>query len=355
MKIKNVKKYVALLSLIFLYACANKNDDVSMGKNTVENTVVDYIYGDNQLYEKADFSILSGKKIGITIQSIENPYWAGIMTATGELLKKYGAEYTIVSCDDTAIKQISQIENFLASDCDMIMAHPSDPDALESVFLEGKEKGVKMLCWDDIMENSDVNWVIDNKVLGYDIGKMTAEFINKYYTNDNKAEVIVIGYPKTKVLLDREEAIKKGLAENAKDNYKIVATQAGLIAKDAQTAVETTLQAYPNARVVTGVCAGAMIGADEALNIYTEGNIPENMGVFTADVTKQQLEHISDEHYPAKGIVGFEGSDEDTANAAISMFALLLNNELKSKNVIRKFENNVINSENVERIKEGMK
>ena len=288
-----------------------------------------------EFYAKADLSILSGKKLGITIQSLQNAYWAGVMTALDAVLTEAGAEFTIVACDDSSATQIGQIENFISSGCDLIMVHPSDAAAVEDVCAQAREQGIKVMCWDDPMENTDANWILDNTYLGTEIGKLAGAFINEHYSEDNKAEVIVIGYPQTKILLEREEGIKIGLEETAAGKYEIVASQAGIIASDAQTAVETTLQAHPNAKVVAGIGAGAMIGADEALNIYTNGEIPEDMGVFTTDVTKQQLEQLEDPTYPAKGIIGFEGSDVDTATACASMYALILADNVGAQNVFR--------------------
>ena len=288
-----------------------------------------------EFYAKADLSVLSGKKLGITIQSLQNAYWAGVMTALDAVLTEAGAEFTIVACDDSSATQIGQIENFISSGCDLIMVHPSDAAAVEDVCAQAREAGIKVMCWDDPMENTDANWILDNTYLGTEIGKLAGAFINEHYSEDNKAEVIVIGYPQTKILLEREEGIKIGLEETAAGKYEIGASQAGIIASDAQTAVETTLQAHPNAKVVAGIGAGAMIGADEALNIYTNGEIPEDMGVFTTDVTKQQLEQLEDPTYPAKGIIGFEGSDVDTATACASMYALILADNVGAQNVFR--------------------
>ena len=306
-----------------------------------------------EFYGKADLSILSGKKIGITIQSLQNAYWAGVMTALEEILGANGAKYTIVACDDSSATQIGQIENFIASKCDLIMVHPSDAAAVEDVCAQAREGGIRVMCWDDPMENTDANWILNNTDLGYAIGRLASVFINEHYTEDNRAEVIVIGYPQTRILLERADGIKAALEELAAGRYRIVAEQAGIIASDAQTAVEITLQAHPNAKVVVGIGAGAMIGADEALNIYVNGEIPEDMGVFTTDVTKQQLEQLNDPAYPAKGIVGFEGSDEDTATACASMFALVLDDAVCAKNVFRGFTD--ITAETVAAITAGMK
>ena len=288
-----------------------------------------------EFYEKADLSILEGKKIGITIQSLENAYWAGVMTALQEQLDELGANTTIVACDDSSATQIGQVENFISSGCDLIMIHPSDAAAVEDVAKEAQDAGIKVMCWDDPMTNTDGNWILNNTDLGIAIGELTGEFINEHYDEDNKAQVTVIGYPQTTILKEREEGILEGMANVADGKYEVIANQAAIDANAAQTAMETILIAHPDCKVVTGIGAGAMIGADEALNIQTGGNIPEDMAVITTDVTKQQLEQLADPAYPAKGIIGFEGSDEDTANACASMFALILGYALESQNVFR--------------------
>ena len=287
-----------------------------------------------EFYEKADLSILEGKKIGITIQSLENAYWAGVMTALQEQLDELGANTTIVACDDSSATQIGQVENFISSGCDLIMIHPSDAAAVEDVAKEAQDAGIKVMCWDDPMTNTDGNW-------------------NEHYDEDNKAQVTVIGYPQTTILKEREEGILEGMANVADGKYEVIANQAAIDANAAQTAMETILIAHPDCKVVTGIGAGAMIGADEALNIQTGGNIPEDMAVITTDVTKQQLEQLADPAYPAKGIIGFEGSDEDTANACASMFALILGDALENQNVFRGVA--PITLDNVDAISAGMK
>ena len=306
-----------------------------------------------EFYAKADLSVLNGKKIGITIQSLQNTYWAGVMTALEEVLDANGADSTIVACDDSSATQIGQIENFVSSGCDLIMVHPSDAAAVEDACAAARSQGIKVMCWDDPMTNTDGNWVLNNTELGIAIGQNAAAFINEHYSEDNKAQVAVINYPQTTILLEREEGILQGLEQDAAGKYEIVSSQAGLDAIQAQTSMETILQRYPDCKIVVGIGAGAMIGADEAMQISTGGNIPEDMGVFTTDVTKQQLQHLQDPTYPARGITGFEGSDEDTANGCASMFALILSDSLESQNVFRGLS--TIDASNIDTIMAGMK
>ena len=341
-----MKKFAAVLSLVMLLA-------LPVMAMAADTGATEGVQASPEFYAKADMSVLKDKKIGITIQSLQNAYWAGVMTALQEILDAAGAQATIVACNDSSATQIGQIENFVAAGCDLIMVHPSDANAVEDAFAEAMKYGIKVMCWDDPMTNTNGNWILDNTYLGTAIGELAGDFINEHYSTEKKAEVAIIGYPQTKILLERENGIRQGLENKAAGKYEIVASQAALEPNIAQDAMETILQAHPDCKVVTGIGAGPMIGADEALQIFTGGKIPEDMGVFTTDVTKQQLGQLADPTYPAKGIIGFEGSDEDTARSCASMFALILGEKLESKNVFRGVA--PITAETVEKIQAGMK
>ena len=69
-------------------------------------------------------------KIGITIQSLKNDYWAGVMGKLEEILTEAGWDYTLIDCEDNAATQVSQIENFITDGCEFIMVHPSDAAAV---------------------------------------------------------------------------------------------------------------------------------------------------------------------------------------------------------------------------------
>ena len=297
-----------------------------------------------------------GKKIGITIQNYENAYWAGVMSKLEQILKDEGYDATIVGCEENSAKQIEQIENFITSGCDLIMVHPNDADAVEEVCGRALDEGIKVMCWDNPMENTTANWVLDNTELGKEIGKTAAAFINEHYTADNKAQVCVIGKPDTQVLLERQNGIEAGLKENCKDNYEIVATIDGVVNNEVQSKAETVLQANPDCKVWVGVGAGAMIGSNTALlaKYGGAGKIPEECGVITTDVTSDQLNSLEAGDEAVRAIVGFEGSNTDTAQACFEMFKRILDGEdfSKDKNVYRPTME--INDENIAEIQKGM-
>ena len=304
--------------------------------------------------EKEDEEI----KVGISIQSLENDYWESVMGKLSEIMAAAGWEYEIVSCEDNALVQISQIEDFMEAECDLIMVHPSDAASVEKVCTEAVMSGIKVMCWDNPMENTTVNWVLDNTELGMEIGKAAAEFINLHYTEEFPAKVVTIGYPSTTVLLERENGIIAGIEENCTEGiYEIIANIEGLEADQALENCEMLLSTDPDATVFVGVGAGAMLGANQALlqQYGGAGSVPEYVGVIGTDVTVEQLEALKSGNEAIRAIIGFEGSNYDTAQACFEMFERILDGEeysMDTKNIKRPIQQ--ITSDNIDEILAGM-
>ena len=274
-------------------------------------------------------------KVGVTIQSLENSYWAGVFGEVQKEMDAKGWDYTILGCKDNAAIQIQQIENFATNDVDLIMVHPSDPNALEDYLASAREQGIKVMCWDDKMKNTDVNWVLDNTKLGYAIGSAAAKFINEHYSTSNKAQVAIMDYPQTPILLERENGILNGLKENAAGKYEVVAQQPAIDAASALTNMESIFQAFPDVKIVCSIGAGGDIGANEAFMTKYNGKIPADVGIFSADATEQQLEAIVNGQ-ATRATVGFEGSNKKTAQAVVELYQKLINNEsFPSKDIYR--------------------
>ncbi len=265
-------------------------------------------------------------KVGITIQSLENSYWAGVFGEVEKEMKAKGWEYTILSCKDSSATQIQQIENFITNQVDLIMVHPSDPNALEDYLATAREQGIKVMCWDDKMKNTDVNWVLDNTKLGYTIGTAAAEFINEHYSTSDKAQVAVMNYPQTPILLERETGILNALKEMAGGKFDVIAQQPALDAATALSNMESIFQANPDTTVVCSIGAGGDIGANEAFMTRFGGKVPENVGIFSADATEQQLQSIVNGE-ASRASVGFEGSNKKTAQAVVALYEKLMMGE----------------------------
>lgn len=229
-------------------------------------------------------------KIGATIQDL-GQFWSAVMQQIEVRANEAGDTFTYVSCEDSSSKQIEQMENFISSGCDVILVHPSDPNAVESVCKQAQEKGIKVMCWDNSMTNTDLNWVIDNVELGYLVGQEAADFIEEKF-GDETVEVAVLGYPQTEVLREREEGILKALEELA-PNAEIVANQPALDTPAALSVTETILQAHPDLKVVCTVGCVRSLGANEAFK--AAGLVGDEYGIFGVDATDDEMKAILDD------------------------------------------------------------
>ena len=227
----------------------------------------------------------TGLKIGCAVQTMSNQVWAQQMQAISAACKEDGNEFTVVDCQENSNNQINQIENFITSEMDVIIVQPVDANAIEEVCRQAIETGITVVCWDEKMENSTFNWVIENYDLGCAIGKEAAAFINEKF-GDAGCEVVVLGYPQVPILLERENGIIDTLTELA-PNAKIVANQPAIDTTQGLDAMETILQAHPDVKVVCCIGGGGAAGANEALKGVYGTEVPEDVGIFSTDLTDE--------------------------------------------------------------------
>jgi ribose transport system substrate-binding protein len=225
-----------------------------------------------------------GVKVGMTIQDLSNPVWAGYCQALQKKIGSMGGNLTYVSCESNAGKQITQIENFVSSGVDVLIVHPADPAGVEAACKQARDKGIKVISWDDDLKNADIAWLIDNHKLGYIIGEAAAKFINDKL--GGKAEVAILNYPQLPILLERGNGIKEAITKLA-PNATIVAETSAINPAEGISKIETIFQAHPNVKVVGCIGGGGSVGANEAAK--AAGKIKDDFGIFAADATKPEL------------------------------------------------------------------
>ena len=223
-------------------------------------------------------------KVGMAVQDLSNPTWAGYCQAIKQEVDSKGGSLNFVSCESNVNKQIGQIENFVASGVDVLIVHPADPAGVEDALKEARAKGVKVLAWDDNLENADMAWLIDNHKLGYVIGEQAAKWINEKL--GGKAEVAILNYPQLPILLERGNGIKEAITKLA-PNAKIVAETSAINPAEGISKMETIFQSNPNVKVVGCIGAGGSVGANEAAKAANK--ITDDFGIFAADATQPEL------------------------------------------------------------------
>ena len=271
-------------------------------------------------------------KIGMTVQSLSNPTWAGYCQSIEKEVKAQGGSINYVSCDSNVSKQITQIENFISSGVDVIIIHPADPEGVEFALKQARESGIKVLAWDDNLKNADLAWLIDNHELGYTIGEHAAKWINEKL--GGSAEVAILNYPQLPILLERGNGIRDAITELA-PKAKIVAESSAIDTKEGIEKMETIFQSNPKVKVVCSIGGGGSVGANESAK--AAGKITDDFGIFAADATQPELSALKNNE-GIRMTVTVTGTNTDIAKEIWEMVTLLQSGEpIATKEIYREF------------------
>ncbi|MDR3438039.1 D-xylose ABC transporter substrate-binding protein [Telmatospirillum sp.] len=143
--------------------------------------------------------------IGFSIDDLRVERWTRDRDFFIEAAGKLGATVNVQSANASEERQASQIENLISKKVDAIVIVPFNSKALTNVIAEAKKAGIKVISYDRLILNADVDAYIsfDNERVGY----MQAEAVLKakptgnYYLlggspTDNNAKMLRAGQEK---------------------------------------------------------------------------------------------------------------------------------------------------------------
>jgi ribose transport system substrate-binding protein len=269
-------------------------------------------------------------KVGMTVQDLSNQIWAGACDALEKLVQADGGQFTYLDSKSNVATQVSQIENFVASGVDIIVIQPSEKNAVEAPLAAARAKGVKVYCWDEDIENSDINWLIDNYQLGRMIGEEAAAWLNQKYQGE--AEVAILDYPQLPILLRRGDGIADAIKEKA-PKAKIVARDSAINPTEGMAKTETILQGNPKVRIIGAIGGGAAIGANEA--IKGSGQPLGQFGIFAADATPEEMEAMKN-HEAIRMSILITGGPKEIAQEIYRWLVKLRDDQPVEREVFRK-------------------
>lgn len=273
-----------------------------------------------------------GLKIGFAVQTLSNQVWAQQAEAIKASAQKDGNEVTVVDCKENANTQIDQLENFITSGMDVIIVNPVDAQAIEETCKKAREDGILIMSWDEEMENSDINWLIKNYDLGAKIGEEAAKWIKETF-KDQPCEVVVLGYPQIPILLQRENGIVDQLAKLA-PNASVVANQPAIDTTEGLNAMENILEAHPDIKAVCCIGGGGAAGANEALKGRYGASIPNDVGIFSTDLTNETIASIQNGEF-SKVCVAITGNAVVCGEVAYNLAVDKASGAAMEKNIYR--------------------
>lgn len=118
---------------------------------------------------------LQDVKIGMSISTLNNPFFVSVKDGIVKEAKKKGMETVVVDAQDDTSKQISGIEDLILKGVDVLVINPTDSAAISSSVLSANEAGIPVITIDRSAEDGEVaTFIASDNVSG---GEMAGTYI----------------------------------------------------------------------------------------------------------------------------------------------------------------------------------
>ena len=198
-------------------------------------------------------------KIGMTFQELNNPYFVSMQEALNEAAKALGADVVITDAGHDVAKQISDVEDMLQQNIDILLLNPTDSAGIEAAVHAAKAAGVTVVAV-DANANGPVDTFVGSK--NRDAGYLSCKYLGEAV--GGKGEVAILDGIPVVPILQRVEGCKAALEEFA--DIQLVDTQNGRQDRSvALGVVENMIQSKPNLAGIFSVNDGGAMGALAAI------------------------------------------------------------------------------------------
>ena len=192
---------------------------------------------------------LRGRRVGIS-----SPHQVEILHELYEDMKRearkpeHELEVVVVDAANDAVKQLGDIESFIAQGYDAIFFLALPSPALEGLVAQAKVKGIPMFNHGaSPVTGATQNIVLDQRLSGTEVGRFAGRWIQEFH--GGQAEVGILGNSQDPWLQMRTQGLKDGLRETA-PAAKIVGEVHGHSIELGASAAANLLQAHPGIKVM---------------------------------------------------------------------------------------------------------
>lgn len=114
-------------------------------------------------------------KIGLSVTDLSLERWQHDRDIFVEKAEELGAEVIVQSADNDEAKQLSQIQNMLSQEVDVLVIIPVNSDSLSPVVEQAKAEGVKVVAYDRMVNNAEIDAYVSFDLIR--VGEMQAEYL----------------------------------------------------------------------------------------------------------------------------------------------------------------------------------
>ncbi len=229
-------------------------------------------------------------KIGMSTLNLSNPFFVALTNAAKEYAEANNAELFINDSQDSPEKQITALENFIASGCDAIIVTAVDPEAIMPIVKTARDQGIKVIAHTTKLAEYDAWVAADEYDMGYTLGIAAGEWIAANL-GDGEIQAATLNFDTIPQVINRKKGIMDGVLEKA-PNVKFVADATAGDPQAGMEATENFIQTYPDLQVLLGINDGGALGGYEAF--MAAGKTGDQYLVGGIDATPEGIAKVKD-------------------------------------------------------------
>lgn len=260
-----MKKSVFILLIFLIMGCTGCSDKKLP------------VYDENETPDKI--------QIGLSFDSFVIERWQRDRDVFVYTAEKLGAEVNVQNANGDVEKQISQIEYFIEKDMDVIVIIPVDSKAFKEVVKKAKEVGIKVVAYDRLLIDSNVDLYISFD--SEKVGSLMAKALK-----DNIAEggnIVTIFGPTTD---HNVQMMEQGFGEVMKDAKLNVIYSVNAVNWLAEEAYYAVYEAIKIRSDIDGVLCGNDNLATEAVRALSENRLAGSVIVTGQDADLAACQRI---------------------------------------------------------------
>lgn len=201
-----------------------------------------------------------GPKIGLSISTLNNPFFVTLRNGAQDAAKKEGAELIVADAQDDAATQQDDVQNFVTQQVDAILVNPVDSEAIVPAIQAANQADIPVLALDRGAAGGEIATLIaSDNVQG---GRMAGEELIQLVGSGPVAQLE--GIPGASPTRDRGQGFEEAM--NAQDAVELVASQtANFDRAEGLDVTQNILQSNPGIKGIFAQNDEMALGAVRAL------------------------------------------------------------------------------------------
>jgi ribose transport system substrate-binding protein len=201
-----------------------------------------------------------GPRIGLSISTLNNPFFVTLRNGAQQAAKKEGAKLIIADAQDDAATQQDDVQNFVTQQVDAILVNPVDSESIVPAVQAANQANIPVIALDRGASGGKLETLIaSDNVEG---GRMAAKELIQLVGSGPVAQLE--GIPGTSPTRDRGQGFEEVI--NAQDAVQLVSSQtANFLRTEGLNVTENILQSNPGIKGIFAQNDEMAMGAVRAL------------------------------------------------------------------------------------------